>query len=694
MILKVLVIICSLVLALGQNPTTCDFCDENGELLGQAYTGLMTDHPTVGSLRAPTYCLRVDDLDGSGGCWTFNCQNNGAAVSWSFDGVNTVTVSGTVFGGKRGACVANSPYTAPELWTVNTTITGAFTCCNGGLGDNLQNDLCYHSTVGTITITNVLNPQQTYTYAPEQNNAGLSFGLVNNHGNLGVDQYTAVGWFDNDDNFTNIQAGFRDWNGVVTCVPDEPCLELCQTEEACVCVGGCALTQGYWKNHNLNKTAAQQKIPWPLNTGNASVEDATICDYIDQYGTCAAGYCNINALDLIHTPPAGGNRWIQLAHQYIAAVNNVLKGEDQGGPACLTDDLQQALEGAALALSQHCTEGGVIPVVNNPAEVINCYQDLLNAFNNGFIGSSEECGPDIECPDPETERCGCTLTPGYWQSPRFTDSHFEDIPSNGSPRNHDTCHWPVEGAHDGDDPQTDAHHDTVACIYGDNQTLTWFDALTVRPLPRAINKQWHNPARHYIAAHLNFQNGACTGDCASPQIDEDCDNIRTLLGDDDIADLFIGNKDECQANGGFKLLCEDILPADGPVRSACLALCESAGLEDDDCKLYGVLSHFNEGEIGPGHCNNADGDSNPRGCCEHCPYNEVREQHLAGDVDLEGGHHHHNNNNNKPGWWDITTLVFVIVIFLLLIIFLIWLCSKDTVEIRASLYNVLANKYN
>jgi hypothetical protein len=494
----------------------------------------------------------------------------------------------------------------------------------------------------------------------------------------------------------NIVNGDEQCDGAPNCGDDcnWDCELLCETEQDCACVGGCTLTQGYWRNHNLNRTAAQQKIPWPDVDGNGNPtgeEDATICDYINQYGSCAEGFCNINALDLLVTPPAGGNRWIQLSHQYIAAVNNVLKGEDQGGPACLTADLQQALEGAALALSQHCTEGGDIPVVKGQdegREVIDCFQELLDSFNNGFIGPGH-CGPEIECPDPETERCGCTLTQGYWGSSRFSDSHFEDIPANGSPRNHDTCHWPAELDHGVGDLQTDLHHDTVACT--DPQmnfpNLTWFDALTTHPLPRDFNRQWHNTAKQYIAAHLNFQNGACLGDCANDQIQQDCDNIEALLDDSDIGNLFVNNDAECHANGGFKLLCDDI--TDSGARTACLALCESAELEDDDCKLYEVLAHFNEGDLGPGHCNDADGERNARGCCETCPYNEVREQHLglAADVNvLERWEHtpcppcddcspfEEALENKEP--IELAVLIFLILAFIIALILLIYVCVR------------------
>jgi hypothetical protein len=68
-----------------------------------------------------------------------------------------------------------------------------------------------------------------------------------------------------------------------------------------VLTGKCTFTQGYWKNHG-NK--------WPVSTL--------------KIGTVT--YTKAQLLDMLNTPPAGGDALLILAHQLIAAKLNLLNG--------------------------------------------------------------------------------------------------------------------------------------------------------------------------------------------------------------------------------------------------------------------------------------------------------------------------------------------------------------------------------
>ena len=74
---------------------------------------------------------------------------------------------------------------------------------------------------------------------------------------------------------------------------------------------GCTLTQGYWKTHS-------QRGPAPYDDNWANLGPL-------QQDTpfFTSGY---TWYSLFWTPPAGGNAYIQLAHQYMAAKLNILNG--------------------------------------------------------------------------------------------------------------------------------------------------------------------------------------------------------------------------------------------------------------------------------------------------------------------------------------------------------------------------------
>jgi len=83
------------------------------------------------------------------------------------------------------------------------------------------------------------------------------------------------------------------------------------------CVGGCSLTQGYWKTHSANGPAPYDDT-WAIFDLNPD---------FGQYETFFLSGQNYYAV--LWQPPAG-NAYYNLAHQYIAAVLNGYNGADTG----------------------------------------------------------------------------------------------------------------------------------------------------------------------------------------------------------------------------------------------------------------------------------------------------------------------------------------------------------------------------
>lgn len=74
----------------------------------------------------------------------------------------------------------------------------------------------------------------------------------------------------------------------------------------CALLGGCTLTQGYWKTHSKYGPAPYDDA-WALLMPNG--EDTTFC------------LSNLSNYTVLWTNPRGGNAYYILAHQFIAAVS-------------------------------------------------------------------------------------------------------------------------------------------------------------------------------------------------------------------------------------------------------------------------------------------------------------------------------------------------------------------------------------
>jgi hypothetical protein len=123
--------------------------------------------------------------------------------------------------------------------------------------------------------------------------------------------------------------------------------------------GGCVLTQGYWKNHNASAKHHNQ-IAWPI------AEDTALCDS--------------TWLEILWTPPKGGNAWIILAHQWIAARLNVAAG------ASAPDEIGAAIDEAGGMLDA-CS------IADGDRDHALELAGVLDDYNNGMMGI-HHCGGD------------------------------------------------------------------------------------------------------------------------------------------------------------------------------------------------------------------------------------------------------------------------------------------------------------
>jgi hypothetical protein len=125
--------------------------------------------------------------------------------------------------------------------------------------------------------------------------------------------------------------------------------------------GGCTLTQGYWKTHSEYGPAPYDET-WALLPNGADTPF---------FGTGSSYY------QILWTAPKGGNPYLILAHQYIAAELNVLNGASI--PAEVLDAWTEA--GGLLAAYD-----GSIPKRSPDGRLALRLAELLDDYNNGLIG--------------------------------------------------------------------------------------------------------------------------------------------------------------------------------------------------------------------------------------------------------------------------------------------------------------------
>ena len=120
---------------------------------------------------------------------------------------------------------------------------------------------------------------------------------------------------------------------------------------------GCTATQGYWKNHATGKKADPT---WALVGGpNAAFFSS-----------------GMSWITLFHTSASGGNAYVILAHQYMAARLNVLAG-------AYLDHAGQCGPRIATFFSTYTPSSSLTTAVRDQAIAT---AGLLDAYNNGDIG--------------------------------------------------------------------------------------------------------------------------------------------------------------------------------------------------------------------------------------------------------------------------------------------------------------------
>ena len=126
-------------------------------------------------------------------------------------------------------------------------------------------------------------------------------------------------------------------------------------------------SQGHWKNHadpDGDYDAAWDAVGGP---------DAAFFDTGDTY------------LAILNTPPSGGNAFLILAHQWIAAELNIAAGAPVSPP------VQSAFD-EATSLLQSWSAAGVIPKSQPDRQRAIELASMLDQYNNGNAGAPH-------CPD-------------------------------------------------------------------------------------------------------------------------------------------------------------------------------------------------------------------------------------------------------------------------------------------------------
>jgi hypothetical protein len=129
------------------------------------------------------------------------------------------------------------------------------------------------------------------------------------------------------------------------------------------CPVGCTLTQGYWKTHTKYGPAKHRDDTWDQILPDG--EDTTF------YLSGQTYY------QVLWTPPAGGNPYYQLAHQYIAALLNKLNG------AATTPEVEAALAWADNFFRTYAPNASLSRTLVSQARY---YAGILGRYNEGQIG--------------------------------------------------------------------------------------------------------------------------------------------------------------------------------------------------------------------------------------------------------------------------------------------------------------------
>lgn len=135
----------------------------------------------------------------------------------------------------------------------------------------------------------------------------------------------------------------------------------------CVVKGGCTLTQGYWKTHS-------EHGPAPYDDTWGQLPDGADTEFFDT---------NTSWYDLFWTAPKGGNAFIQLAHQWMAARLNQRNGAST--PLAVQIALAQAV-----TYFEKYDNAGTVPAANAISkadrEQMVKLAGIIAAYNEGTTG--------------------------------------------------------------------------------------------------------------------------------------------------------------------------------------------------------------------------------------------------------------------------------------------------------------------
>jgi hypothetical protein len=133
------------------------------------------------------------------------------------------------------------------------------------------------------------------------------------------------------------------------------------------CTNGCTLTQGYWKTHNESFWGGASKFADPTwNSLDPSAENSPFFSSGSSW------------FQIFWMPPSKGNVYLQLAHQYMAAKLNILKGAS--APQIVSDAISWA-ENEFFPGKDPSTS--LSPADKNQARY---YASILASYNEGLIG--------------------------------------------------------------------------------------------------------------------------------------------------------------------------------------------------------------------------------------------------------------------------------------------------------------------
>ena len=127
------------------------------------------------------------------------------------------------------------------------------------------------------------------------------------------------------------------------------------------CDSGCTLTQGYWKTHTIHGPAPYDDT-WDARDGG----DAEFLD------------TGLSYYEVLQTNSSGGNAYIILAHQYIAAEMNMVNG------ASAPSEVLSAFQQASSILIQY---QDLLLIPKGPdRDLAIALAAILDDYNNGLIG--------------------------------------------------------------------------------------------------------------------------------------------------------------------------------------------------------------------------------------------------------------------------------------------------------------------